>query len=115
MGVLEDSLMQMNELIFLDYFYVRDMKDDPTTKETSLLLGIPFMRAPRKKMIVQHRNLTMEFNGEVINFNIFEEMSNSKYLLEVPIRNGLIIEDQGDQKRGLVIRKYKTITKEPQK
>nr|KAJ0203812.1 hypothetical protein LSAT_V11C500279120 [Lactuca sativa] len=46
-GVLKDMLVQVNELVFLAYFYVLDMGDDDSPN--------------------------FEFDGEVINFNTFEE------------------------------------------
>ena len=41
---------------------------------TPLLLGQPFIKAARIKIDVYNGTLTMEFDGEVVRFNIFEDM-----------------------------------------
>ena len=38
-GVLEDMLVKVNELVFPVEFYILDMKDDSSPNSTSLLLG----------------------------------------------------------------------------
>ncbi|KAL7593345.1 hypothetical protein Lser_V15G31513 [Lactuca serriola] len=71
-GVLEDVLVQVNELVFPTDFYVLDMGDENTPQSSSILLGRPFMSTAKTKIDVANGTLTMEFDGEVINFNIFE-------------------------------------------
>ena len=39
-----------------------------------LLLGRPFMKTARTKIDVYNGTLTMEFDGEIVYFNIFEAM-----------------------------------------
>lgn len=39
-----------------------------------LLLGRPFLKTSKTKIDVHEGNLTMEFDGEVIKFNIFDAM-----------------------------------------
>ncbi|XP_070668511.1 uncharacterized protein [Malus domestica] len=73
-GVLEDVLVQVNHLIFLADFYVLDMEDSAHSTSLSILLGRPFMKTARTKIDVFKGTLTMEFDGEVINFNISETM-----------------------------------------
>lgn len=73
-GVLEDVLVQVNQLIFPADFYVLDMKDESTSLSPPLLLGRPFMRTTRTKIDVHDGTLTLEFDGEIIRFNIFEAM-----------------------------------------
>ena len=41
---------------------------------TTLLLGRPFMKTARTKIDVYNGTLTMEFDGEIVRFNIFEAM-----------------------------------------
>ncbi|KAL0284271.1 UNVERIFIED_CONTAM: hypothetical protein Sangu_2835500 [Sesamum angustifolium] len=43
-GVLENVLMQVNELVFPDDFYVLDMTGDNSPNSTSILLGRPFLK-----------------------------------------------------------------------
>ncbi|XP_057249961.1 uncharacterized protein LOC130591074 [Beta vulgaris subsp. vulgaris] len=71
-GVLEDVLVQVNELVFPADFYVLDMGD--RTDNVPLLLGRPFLKTSKTKIDVHQGNLTMEFDGEIIKFNIFDAM-----------------------------------------
>ncbi|XP_040368212.1 uncharacterized protein LOC121050875 [Rosa chinensis] len=48
--------------------------EEPSPKSTPLLLGRPFMRTARTKIDVYSGTLSMEFDGEVVGFNIFEAM-----------------------------------------
>ncbi|KAM1453778.1 hypothetical protein ACFXTO_003365 [Malus domestica] len=73
-GVLEDFLVQVNHLIFLADFYVLDMEDSVHSTSLSILLGRPFMKTARTKIDVFKGTLMMEFDGEVIDFNISETM-----------------------------------------
>ncbi|XP_052621458.1 uncharacterized protein LOC128127127 [Lactuca sativa] len=70
--VLEDVLVQVNELVFPTDFYVLDMGDDDHPSSSSILLGRPFLKTARTKFDVYNGTLSMEFDGEVINFNIYE-------------------------------------------
>ena len=72
-GYVEDVLVQVNHLIFPADFYVLEMEESPV-HSTQLLLGRPFMRTARTRIDVAKGNLTMEFDGNVISFNIFESM-----------------------------------------
>ena len=71
-GILEDVLVQVNELVFPADFYVLDMGGGEN--EPPILLGRPFLKAYRTKIDVHSGQLTMEFDGEVIKFNIFDGM-----------------------------------------
>ena len=66
--------MQVNELVFPADFYVLDMEDEGSSMLTPLLLGRPFMKIARTKIDVYNGTLTMEFDGEVVRFNIFKAM-----------------------------------------
>ncbi|XP_052288698.1 uncharacterized protein LOC127899377, partial [Citrus sinensis] len=73
-GVLEDVLVQVNELVFPADFYVLDMEDDNSSNSVPILLGRPFLKTARTKMDVHKGTPTMEFDGEVIEFNIYDAM-----------------------------------------
>ncbi|CAN6586228.1 unnamed protein product [Malus baccata var. baccata] len=73
-GVLEDVLVQVDNLIFPADFYVLEMEDSPNVTPLPILLGRPFMKTARTKIDVFKGTLTMEFDGEIINFNISEDM-----------------------------------------
>ncbi|KAK4400819.1 hypothetical protein Sango_1188000 [Sesamum angolense] len=80
-GVLEDVLVQVNELVFPADFYVLDMREDNSPNSTSILLGRPFLKTARTKIDVHAGTLTMEFDGEIIRFNIFDSM---RYPSDIP-------------------------------
>ncbi|XP_020555064.1 uncharacterized protein LOC105178691 [Sesamum indicum] len=80
-GVLEDVLVQVNELVFPADFYVLDMREDNSPNSTSILLGRPFLKTARTKIDVHSGSLTMEFDGEIIRFNIYESM---RYPTDLP-------------------------------
>ncbi|RDX68170.1 hypothetical protein CR513_52862, partial [Mucuna pruriens] len=62
LGVLEDILVQVNELIFPADFYVLDMEDETSGKESTLILGRPFLMTTRTKIYVHAETLSMEFD-----------------------------------------------------
>ena len=70
--VLEDVLVQVNELVFPADFYVMNMGE--ACHDISILLGRPFFKTVRTKIDVHEGTLTMEFDREVIKFNIFDAM-----------------------------------------
>ncbi|XP_048445099.1 uncharacterized protein LOC125479610, partial [Pyrus x bretschneideri] len=71
-GVLEDVLVQVNHLIFPADFYVLDMEDSSHAPSLPILLGRPFMKTARTKIDVYTGTLTMEFDGDIIHFNLSE-------------------------------------------
>ncbi|KAM2950741.1 hypothetical protein COP2_000321 [Malus domestica] len=73
-GVLEDVLVQVNHLIFPADFYVLEMDESDHSPSLPILLGRPFMKMARTKIDVFNGTLTMEFDGEVINFNLSDSM-----------------------------------------
>ncbi|KAL0453509.1 UNVERIFIED_CONTAM: hypothetical protein Slati_1329000 [Sesamum latifolium] len=80
-GVLEDVLVQVNELVFPADFYVLDMREDNFPNSMSILLGRPFLKTARTKIDVHSGTLTMEFDGEIIRFNIYDSM---RYPTDIP-------------------------------
>ncbi|RDX97291.1 hypothetical protein CR513_19949, partial [Mucuna pruriens] len=75
LGVLEDVHVQVNELIFPIDFYVVDMEDETSGKESTLILGRPFLMTARTKIVVNVGTLSMEFGDTLVQFNIFEAMN----------------------------------------
>ncbi|RDY11582.1 hypothetical protein CR513_03732, partial [Mucuna pruriens] len=74
LGVLEDVLVQVNELIFPADFYVLDMEDETSGKGSTLILGRPFLMTARTKIDMHAGTLSMEFGDNLVQFNIFEAM-----------------------------------------
>ncbi|RDX97365.1 hypothetical protein CR513_19861, partial [Mucuna pruriens] len=52
LGILEDDLVQVNELIFPADFYELDMEDETSEKESTLILGRPLLMTARTKIDV---------------------------------------------------------------
>ncbi|XP_030928574.1 uncharacterized protein LOC115954779 [Quercus lobata] len=71
-GVVEDVLVQVNDLVFPVDFYVLDMENGDQT--TPILLGRPFLKTSKTKIDVHSRTLTMEFDSEIVKFNIYDAM-----------------------------------------
>ncbi|KAK5773318.1 hypothetical protein PVK06_049624 [Gossypium arboreum] len=82
-GVLEDVLVKVNELIFPADFYVIKMEDDNTAGSSDLLLGRPFLSTASTKIDVRSSTLTMEFNGEIVKFNVYDAISHSSEILSI--------------------------------
>nr|XP_027116756.1 uncharacterized protein LOC113734391 [Coffea arabica] len=76
-GLVEDVLVQVNELVFPAYFCVIDMGDEKALNPSLILLGRPFLSTARTKIDVNEGILSMEFDGEIVNFNIFDAMKYS--------------------------------------
>ncbi|RDY07784.1 hypothetical protein CR513_08045, partial [Mucuna pruriens] len=74
LGILEDVLVQVNELIFPTDFYVLDMEDETSGQGSALILGRPFLMAAKTKIDVHAWMLPMEFGDTLVQFNIFEVM-----------------------------------------
>ncbi|CAN6560290.1 unnamed protein product [Malus baccata var. baccata] len=68
------EVVQVDNLILSGNFYVLEMEDSPNVTPLPILLGRPFMKTARTKIDVFKGTLTMEFDGEIINFNISEAM-----------------------------------------
>ncbi|KAL4626730.1 hypothetical protein ACB092_05G118700 [Castanea dentata] len=71
-GVVEDVLVQVNDLVFPTDFYVLDMENGDQT--TPILLGRPFLKTSKTKKDVHSGTLTMEFDCEIVKFNIYDTM-----------------------------------------
>jgi len=71
-GVVEYVLVQINDLVFPADFYVLDMENGDQT--TPILLGRPFLKTSKTKVDVHSGTLTMEFDGEIVKFNIYDAM-----------------------------------------
>ncbi|XP_071924694.1 uncharacterized protein [Coffea arabica] len=83
-GLVEDVLVKVNDLVFPTDFYVLDMDDDHSHDPSPLLLGRPFMSTAQTKININKGTLSMEFDGKIMHFNIFDIMkylSNSNFSL----------------------------------
>ncbi|CAL9005404.1 unnamed protein product [Prunus brigantina] len=69
-----DVLVRVNHLIFPADFYVLEMEDSAHSTPLPILLGRPFMKTARTNIDVFKGTLTMEFDGDIIDFNISEAM-----------------------------------------
>ncbi|CAM8910865.1 unnamed protein product [Rhodiola kirilowii] len=74
LGVIEDVLVQVENLIFPADFYVLKMEDEGAQDQPPILFGRPFLKTARTKIDVDSGTLSMEVEDEVINFNIYQAM-----------------------------------------
>ncbi|CAN6573221.1 unnamed protein product [Malus baccata var. baccata] len=72
--ILTKEVVKVNHLIFLADFYVLEMDESDHAPSLPILLGRPFMKTAHTKIDVFNGTLTMEFDGEVINFNLSNSM-----------------------------------------
>ena len=75
-GIIEDVLVKINNLIFPADFYILYMEDDASLNPNPILLGRPFLKTSKTKIDVDKGKLTMEFDGETIEFDVFKEKEN---------------------------------------
>ncbi|XP_074278683.1 uncharacterized protein LOC141602278 [Silene latifolia] len=85
-GMVEDVLVEVDHLTFPADFYVLDMEAD--SRATPILFGKPFMKTSKTKIDVSNGNLTMEFDGRKLTYNIYDAMkqpsdSHSCYFLDI--------------------------------
>ncbi|XP_052874599.1 uncharacterized protein LOC108455421 [Gossypium arboreum] len=87
-GLLEDVLVKVNELVFPADFYIINMEDDNSANSSDIILGRPFLSTARTRIDVWSGTLTMEFDNEMVKFNVYEDMGhlNDKSQI-VPCRN----------------------------
>ncbi|XP_075473854.1 uncharacterized protein LOC142504895 [Primulina tabacum] len=71
-GVIEDVLVKVENLVFPADFYVLDMENDDLNSQ--ILLGRPFLKTSKSVIDVNSGTLTMEFDGEIVKFNIYDTM-----------------------------------------
>ena len=84
-GVLEDVLVQVDGLVFPADFYVLDMKDDHSEKRHDILLGRPFLSTAKTKINVYEGTFSMEFDGEVVKFNVMKSPNEVSSVCKVEI------------------------------
>ncbi|CAN6716328.1 unnamed protein product [Malus baccata var. baccata] len=68
------EVVKVNHLIFPADFYVLEMDESDHSPTLPILLGRSFMKTARTKIDVFNGTLTMEFDGEVINFNLSDSI-----------------------------------------
>ncbi|RDX99056.1 hypothetical protein CR513_17947, partial [Mucuna pruriens] len=82
LGVLEDVLVQVNELIFPANFYVLDIEDEPSREGSALILGRPFLMMARTKIDVPDGTLSIEFADTFVKIN---EVPGKSHYAKFPI------------------------------
>ncbi|CAN6547390.1 unnamed protein product [Malus baccata var. baccata] len=64
----------VNHLVFPADFYVLEMDESDHAPSLPILLGRPFMKTAQTKIDVYSGTLSMEFDGEVVNFNLSDSI-----------------------------------------
>nr|XP_027062006.1 uncharacterized protein LOC113688396 [Coffea arabica] len=73
-GVVEDVLVQVDGLFFPTDFYVLYMDDGSAPNPSPIILERSFLSTAQTKIDVSKGTLTMEFDEEIVHFNIFDTM-----------------------------------------
>ncbi|CAM8892724.1 unnamed protein product [Rhodiola kirilowii] len=73
-GKIEDVLVRVGELVFPADFYVLKMENCGPNDHAPILLGRPFLTTSKMKIDCGTGMLSLEVEGEVINFDIFRAM-----------------------------------------
>ena len=61
-------------MVFLIDFYILNMEDDHSPNSSPIILGRPFLKTARTKIDIYEGTLIMEFDEEIIKFNLFDTM-----------------------------------------
>ncbi|CAN6691834.1 unnamed protein product [Malus baccata var. baccata] len=115
-GVLEDVLVQVDQLIFPADFYVLEMDESDHAPSLPILLGRPFMKTAQTKIDMYSGTLSMEFDGEVVNFNLSDSIkypSEDHSCFSIDIIDSLVqgyLEDLNDDTLEKVISRSMAIT-----
>ncbi|KAL0428394.1 UNVERIFIED_CONTAM: hypothetical protein Slati_3014200 [Sesamum latifolium] len=80
MGIVEDVLVKVNNLLFPVDFYILKMETEGLNNPASILLGRPFMKTAKTKIDVDEGTLSVEFDGKIVKFKISEAMKYPKEL-----------------------------------
>ncbi|XP_070679218.1 uncharacterized protein [Malus domestica] len=68
------EVVKVNHLVFPADFYVLEMDESDHAPSLPILLGRPFMKTARTNIDVYSGTLSMEFDGEVVNFNLSDSI-----------------------------------------
>ena len=74
LGVLEEVLVRLNDMIFPANFYILDMENESFSHGSILILGRLLLMTTRTMIDAHVGNLSMEFGDDIVHFNIFEAM-----------------------------------------
>ncbi|XP_040940184.1 uncharacterized protein [Gossypium hirsutum] len=82
-GVIEDVLVKVNGLILSADFYVIKIEEDNTLGSSDILLGRPFLSTANTKIDVRNGTLTIDFDEEIVKFNVYGTISHPSEVLNV--------------------------------
>ncbi|KAL0405714.1 UNVERIFIED_CONTAM: hypothetical protein Slati_3885300 [Sesamum latifolium] len=74
MGLVEDVLVKVNDLLFPLDIYILNMRTEGLNNSALVFLGRPFMKTAKTKISVDEGTLSVEIGEEIIKFNIAEAM-----------------------------------------
>ena len=72
-GIIEDVLVKVDKLIFLENFIILDMQED---KEVLIILRRPFLAMGRAMIDIQKGELRLRVQEEEVTFNVFNAIKN---------------------------------------
>ncbi|KAA0065429.1 Retrovirus-related Pol polyprotein from transposon 17.6 [Cucumis melo var. makuwa] len=89
LGVVEDALVKVGHLMFTE-FYINEMNKEFARTSPTILLGRPFLKTAKAIINVDKGLLSVEFDGNVMSFNIFDHVDN-EFAKEKPTDDDLSI------------------------
>ncbi|XP_050876284.1 uncharacterized protein LOC127079980 [Lathyrus oleraceus] len=78
-GVVEDVLVQVNDLIFPDDFYITDMEGETKSESASIILDRPFIKIAKTKMDIDDGTMSMEFVDDTYSYDLSDFLSLSYF------------------------------------
>ncbi|XP_015940305.1 uncharacterized protein LOC107465847 [Arachis duranensis] len=73
-GIAEDVLMSIKGLIFPIDFYILEMPPNDSGRQSSILLGRPFLKTSKFKLDAFSGTYSFEIDGRTVSFNLDEAM-----------------------------------------
>ena len=74
LGVVEDVLVKVGNLIFPTDSYIIEMNNEFAFTSPTILLGRPFLKIAKAIINADKGLLSVEFDGDVVSFNIFDDV-----------------------------------------
>ena len=74
LGVVEDILVKLGNLIFSVDFYIIEMNNEYARTSPTILLGRQFLKTTKPIINMDKGLLNVEFDGDIVSFNIFDDV-----------------------------------------
>ncbi|XP_038884872.1 uncharacterized protein LOC120075497 [Benincasa hispida] len=115
LGIVEDVLLQVKDLIFPVDFDILKMDEISSPSSSTVMLGRSFMKTAKTKIDVNKGCLSIEFDGEVVSFNMYDSMKfPEEYMSLCLIEAHDFIDDIALRVKEFLNKRHKTSRQQPQ-